>query len=372
MAATAGATGAAFVVAALVVLATGVAGHPAARRLMTQALGDVSVRQGRRATFRYEVHASTSGSADVEIAVQSASRGTVMTVHLGSRRTNTVLAEQLAVGLAPGRYMWLVRAGGVASRSWTSSGVGSLTVKRQAVALVPAASSIARAAAYLRSRDTDAALAVVDTHGRLHGYNLGRRFVSASVVKAMLLVAYLRDHETVTTEMRRTLTLMITESDNDAAYRVYAAVGARGLRRLARLSGMARFTPGDDVLYSSITAADQARFFYRMDAYLPSGRRAFARRLLSHISARQTWGVAEVARPRWTVFFKSGWFGAAADPYTLVNQVARLERGRLTWSLAVLSDDNPASPYAFVTLRGVARRLLSVPARAENNHQEST
>jgi hypothetical protein len=58
------------------------------------------------------------------------------------------------------------------------------------------------------------------------------------------------------------------------------------------------------------------------------------------------------------VLFKSGWFGAAEDPCTLVNQVARLERGRLVWSVAVLTDDNPHSPYAFATLRGVTRRLL--------------
>ena len=47
-----------------------------------------------------------------------------------------------------------------------------------------------------------------------------------------------------------------------------------------------------------------------------------------------------------------------SDPYTLVNQVARLQRGRRRWSVAVLTDGNPHSPHAFVTLRGVARRLL--------------
>ena len=58
--------------------------------------------------------------------------------------------------------------------------------------------------------------------------------------------------------------------------------------------------------------------------------RAFARRLLSHVCARQTWGVAEIARPRWTVFFKSGWFGAAADPFAAARRIAGslLHRGR--------------------------------------------
>ena len=134
-------------------------------------------------------------------------------------------------------------------------------------------------------------------------------------------------------------------------------MGAGGLRRLARRAGMRDFSPGADVLCSRITAADQARFFARLDD-LPSGCRPFAYRLLTHVVSSRTWGIAEVARPRWTALFKSGWFGAAEDPYTLVNQVARLQRGRRMWSVAVLTDGNPHSPHAFVTLRGVARRLL--------------
>ena len=49
--------------------------------------------------------------------------------------------------------------------------------------------------------------------------------------------------------MRTTLTLMITQSNNAAAYRVYSIVGAKGLRDLAHLSGMKYFTPGRNVLY---------------------------------------------------------------------------------------------------------------------------
>lgn len=224
---------------------------------------------------------------------------------------------------------------------------------------VPATAAIDRAVVYLERRDCDAALAVVDTHGDLHGYRMNQTFTSASVVKAMLLVQYLRTHDHFSDGMRASLSAMITRSDNDAAYRVYAVVGADGLRALAETADMTDFTPEPDLLSSRVTAADQARFFYAMDEYVPARHRLFARRLLSSISAHQTWGVAEVARPRWRVHFKSGWLGAESDPYTLVNQVARLERGELTWAVAVLSNDNPRSPYAFETLRGVTRQLLS-------------
>lgn len=222
----------------------------------------------------------------------------------------------------------------------------------------PSSVAVRRAIAFLKTRDCEASLAVVDSAGRLYGYRSTTTYTSASVVKAMLLVQYLRTHDSLSDEMRSTLRLMITESDNDAASATYDVVGAGGLRALARLTGMQRFTPGENVLHSRITAVDQARFFARLDDYVPRAWRSFAHRLLANIVDSQTWGVAEVARPRWNVLFKSGWFGAASDPYTLVNQVARLQRGSRVWSVAVLTDGNPHSPYAFATLRGVTRRLL--------------
>jgi hypothetical protein len=222
----------------------------------------------------------------------------------------------------------------------------------------PSSSAIAAAAAYLRARDADAALAVVDSHGVVRGYNLDMQFTSASVVKAMLLVAYLRTHASVSPAMQETLRLMIMYSNNAAAFSVFAIVGAGGLADLARASGMKHFAVGSDVLYSRITAADQARFFFAMDSYIPAAHRTLARYLLSNIASFQAWGIPEVARPRWRTYFKNGWLGAKADPFRVVNQVVRLEHDDTTWSVAVLSDDNPHSPYAFETLRGVADRLL--------------
>ncbi len=96
-----------------------------------------------------------------------------------------------------------------------------------------------------------------------------------------------------------------------------------------------------------------------MDDYVPRAHRVFARSLLSGICASQTWGVPEVARPEWQVYFKSGWFNTDGRVNALVNQVARLERDGLVWSVAVLTDDNPTGGYAFETLREVTRLLLA-------------
>ena len=58
-------------------------------------------------------------------------------------------------------------------------------------ALFPPA-RVAAARRFLRGRTGIESWALIDSHGRLHGFAPGRVYVSASVVKAMLLVAYLR------------------------------------------------------------------------------------------------------------------------------------------------------------------------------------
>ena len=56
----------------------------------------------------------------------------------------------------------------------------------------PSAAAVSRAAGYLARRAGRRAFAVMDTEGRLSGVDIHARFTTASVVKAMLLVAYLR------------------------------------------------------------------------------------------------------------------------------------------------------------------------------------
>jgi hypothetical protein len=327
----------------------------------TVALRAIVVVQHQAAAFAYRINDQTSATAEVAIIVRKINSdgrtgAVVKSFDAGHKRpTNVDLSLRFTATWAPGRYRWYVYATDAAGLNQTSLGSNSLKILRPPF---PSAAAIARAAAFLRARNLSSALAVVDSNGVLHGFNLDRTFTSASVVKAMLLVAYLRAHTVISSSMQTTLTLMITRSNNASAYRTYGLVGASGLYRLARLAGMKHFTAGGNVLYSRITASDQARYFFHMDSYIPAAHRAFARYLLSHIVPAQSWGIPSIARPAWHVYFKGGWFGAASDPFTLVNQVARLERSSVKWSLAVLTDHNPHSPYAFVTLQGVTSRLL--------------
>jgi hypothetical protein len=109
---------------------------------------------------------------------------------------------------------------------------------------------------------------------------------------------------------------------------------------------------------SKINANEQARFFFRIERYIPRRHERYARYLLSHIVPSQRWGVARYVdrnKPRWRIFFKGGWGSGTG---WVCHQVAFLERGDRRIALAVLTRNSPSHRYATRTLRGIARRLL--------------
>ena len=223
----------------------------------------------------------------------------------------------------------------------------------------PAPVQIAAAERFLATRAGRTALAVVDTHGRLSGVRIDEPFVSASVVKAMLLVAYLqrlaRIHGALDAGSRALLYPMIHVSDNGAASAVLAIVGDGALLSLAHQAHMTDFAVAANWIFTRISAADQARYFFMQDRLIPARFRDYARYLLSSIAPDQSWGVPAAARPGWRVFFKGGWLPQSLG---LVNQVARLERGDQKFAVAVLTDGDPSMAYGEATIEGVAARLV--------------
>ncbi|NTW28009.1 MAG: serine hydrolase [Coriobacteriia bacterium] len=222
----------------------------------------------------------------------------------------------------------------------------------------PSTAAVEAAIAWASERGGNVAFAVATSDGQIRGYNVDEPFVSASVVKAMLLVAYLRSNPEIGDAERQTLSAMIEYSDNDAATTIYAAVGDDGLRSVAEAVGMNNFDVWGSWGSAQLTAADQARFFLGIDSLLPENHRAFARELLSQIEEDQSWGIPTIARPAgWTVFFKGGWRETGLGQ--LVHQVARLERpGDQPISLAVMTDGDSSMAYGIETISGIAEILL--------------
>jgi Beta-lactamase enzyme family len=225
----------------------------------------------------------------------------------------------------------------------------------------PRAAAVRAATRYLKTRGGYTAYAVIDSEGRVYGAHRHRTFVSASVVKAMLLVAYLRmldaERRGLDAADRSLLGPMIEVSDNDAAAAVWYRVGEPRVDALARRAGMTDFSVSGYWANAQISAADQARFFFHMERAIPGRFRPYARHLLSHIVDYESWGIPAVARPRgWSVYFKGGWRGTERGQ--LVHQAARLRRPRARVAIAVLTDGDPSMGYGIETIEGVAARLL--------------
>jgi beta-lactamase class A len=225
----------------------------------------------------------------------------------------------------------------------------------------PSRAALRRARAYARRAGGLVSFAVVDSEGRLRGRAKNRQFVSASVVKAMLLAAELRRLKErdapIDPATDEALRAMIAHSDNDAADTIYWRVGDEGLHQVADAAGMRRFAVDGYWANAQVTAADMARFFSRLDRAVPRPHRRYGRRLLASITPDQRWGIAEAAGRRWTVRFKGGWRQTGLG--SLVHQAAELRRGDLKISIAVLTDAQPSQERGIEIVRGVAARLLA-------------
>ena len=214
---------------------------------------------------------------------------------------------------------------------------------------------VGAAGRFARRRAGRVSWAVVSPDGRVRGSHMHRQHPSASVVKAMLMVAYLRRiaNRRLSRRDRALLRPMITSSDNRAATRVNGIVG-NGLRRLARRAKMRDFAYSRGSWGGTqISPYDQARFFWRIERFVPRRHRAYARALLAGIVRPQRWGVPPVTPRGWRIFFKGGWV-----PPRRVNQVALLQRGRTRVAIAVFNQGTPSFRYGQQTIQGVAARLL--------------
>jgi hypothetical protein len=201
--------------------------------------------------------------------------------------------------------------------------------------------------------------AVVDEEGKLRGDHVDRVHNSASVVKVMFMVALLREpdvrHDELTSTEKQLMGPMIKRSDNDTATAIYNRVGEDALYELAHDAGMESFTTQPTWGLTTITAKGQARFFYRLERYIPKRHRGYAMHLLTKIVSSQRWGIPPVAPEGWKLHFKGGWSGA---PSWRVNQVMLLRKPPRRFTVAILTREQPSDAYGHESIQGVANRLL--------------
>ena len=234
----------------------------------------------------------------------------------------------------------------------------------------PGDAAVRDAASFATGRGA-VSFAVIDADGGVRGYDANTAYSSASASKALLLAAELHRLRTEKGSLdegtRALLEPMITYSDNDAAGAVYARVGDAGLEGVAERAGMRSF--GMDPGFwggAQLTAADLARFYWRLERNFPGRYRAYGMRLLAHITETQRWGIPAAAGEDWRVWFKGGWRPAGQEGTTgaVTHQGALLvHRGGERLALAVLTNEVPGTGGGYTAIEGVTDRLLAEPPR---------
>jgi hypothetical protein len=271
------------------------------------------------------------------------------------------LGASFLAGRGPGTEP-LLRAGGTAAAVQSGADPAPAPARGGgAPTVVPDPAAVRKAERYAGGREGLVSFAAVDSRGHVHGMSADRPYVSASVVKALLLAAELRRLESANAPIDATthdlLARMITYSDNAAADAIYARVGDAGLYETAKRAGMESFTVSGYWANAQITAADIARFMWRLDDAVPSGKRRFGLSVLGQIVPEQRWGIPDAAGRKWAVRFKGGW--RSTELGQLVHQAAELRhRDGSRMTMAVLTDAQPTQAYGIETVRGVAERLL--------------
>ncbi|MGW3343463.1 serine hydrolase [Nonomuraea rubra] len=181
--------------------------------------------------------------------------------------------------------------------------------------------------------------------GLSYSYNRSLRTATASIVKVNIVAALLlraqRERRGLTGWEKRAAAQAIKISDNDAASRLWAAIGgASGLAAANRKLGLRDTRPGPGGAWGSTTtsAADQVRLLNAMVAAkspLSPKHRRYVLELMADVTPEQSWGVS-AAGGRAEV--KNGWLPRQRDGGRwTVNSIGRVrERGR-TYLIAVIS-----------------------------------
>jgi beta-lactamase class A len=252
-------------------------------------------------------------------------------------------------------FAGLAASQGVAKAQFTSS---SRLAKTEGV---PSVSREAAARKFALSRQGIVSFTVINTLRQRYSFYGSRQFVSASVVKAMLITCFLNNkaihHQALTVTERTELKAMITLSDNNAADWVYQQVGNARLDNLARRLGMKHFSVSRWWTYAQLTTDDQSLLMGNLKRAIYPPYYNYARLLLSSVVSWESWGIPRVARPLgWKVFFKGGWRGT--DRGQLVHQVARLEKNGKAIVICVFTDGDPSMAYGEATIAGITSRLL--------------
>jgi beta-lactamase class A len=218
----------------------------------------------------------------------------------------------------------------------------------------------------LRGRNGEHAVSVYDRVTGLNCvYNGSKHFDSASIVKAIILAALLRWHQQTKTSLssweRNEATLMIEQSDNDAATALWDEVGMTNLQRFLTLAKMGETELGQDGEWglTQVTSHDEMlllRLLTGSNSVLDAGSRAYELTLMAHVTSGEAWGVTAGTPSDVTWHVKNGWLPDATGWH--INSIGAFTGHGQNYMMAVLSvnaDDDDDEDYGIDTIEDIAR-----------------
>jgi len=260
-------------------------------------------------------------------------------------------------------------AAGASTAGASTAGATTSTTVREGICTAPVGH---KALAARLSTDIQGALRgrvgnhAVTVYDRVTGvdclYNSGRHFDSASVVKAIILAALLRWHQETGKPLSSTekheATLMITQSDNDAATYLWNEVGMSRLQHFLNLARMRDTELGQDGYWglTQLTAHDEMlllRLLTGPNSVLSSYSRSYELGLMAHVIPAQRWGTPAGAPSYVTVHVKNGWL--PDDSGWHINSIGAFTGDNRNYMMVVLTDDNPTENYGISTIQAVAK-----------------
>lgn len=191
-----------------------------------------------------------------------------------------------------------------------------------------------------------------------------RHFASASIVKAIILAALLRWHQEAGTPLspveEQEATLMITQSDNDAATYLWNHVGLSRLQDFLDLARMDETRLGQGGMWglTQVTAHDEILLLGLLsqpNSVLSAASRSYQLGLMAQVISAQRWGTPAGAPGDVTVHVKNGWLPESGGWH--INSIGAFTGKDKNYQIAVLTDDNPSEQYGIDTIEAVARAV---------------
>lgn len=218
---------------------------------------------------------------------------------------------------------------------------------------------------YLATRHGSVAVAVYDrvahTTMILHP---GLRGWTASIVKVDILETLLhRTRGHLTSQQRSLARGMIEDSDNGDAQTLWDEDGgAHGLDAYDRRIGLTGTRPNQAGHWglTTTTAQDQVTLvetlLHRSSA-LTSASRRYARRLMTHVTTSQRWGISGGVPPHGTrIGLKDGWLPVSEDHGRwAVNSIGFVSGHHSSYVVAVITEHDPDEEYGIDTIEHISR-----------------